>query len=125
MQSFFYWGEMPLADEVADDILAGLCQSKRTMYYNREYGAGIGDYENAPVSLSTVVMIKYDATRFMATRNGAVTDGNGGPDRRAATSQSIITVEPDGAGLNVVVPYIMLADMTRPKSLTLQFGGTK
>jgi hypothetical protein len=124
MQSFFYWGLMPLADEVADDILAGLVQPKRSMYYNRSYGAGLSDYENAPISLSNLVMIKYEAAKFMALRNNLVTDGNSGPDRRAATSQNLVSVQSNGAGIDVTVPYIMLADMTKPGSASLQFGGT-
>jgi hypothetical protein len=125
MQSFFYWDQAPLADVTADDVLAGLVQPKRSLFYSRSYGAGISDYEAAPISLSMMVMLRYEAARFMAIRNGLVTDGNDGPDRRAATSQDLVTVQQDGAGLDVVVPYVMLADMAQPRAASITVGGTK
>lgn len=125
-QSFFYWGIIPLTDEIQDDILWGLVQGKRSLFYNREYGAGLSDYENAPISASTMVMLKYEATRFMAIRNNVVSDGSDGAvDRRAATSQEVVTVEKIGAGFDVTVPYWMLADLSRQKSVSLPIGGQR
>ena len=124
MQSFFYWGAIPLVDEITDDILMGLAQPKRTLSYARSYGAGISDYENAPITLTTLVMIKYEATKFMAVRNAVVTDGNAGVDRRAATSQDIVTVQAGAAGnIDVTVPFIMFGDLTRMKAVSMSFGG--
>jgi hypothetical protein len=125
-QSFFYWGIIPLADEVQDDIMAGLMQGKRSLFYNREYGAGIRDYENAPNSASTMVMMKYEAVRFMAIRNGVVSDGSDGKvDRRAATSQAVVSVEKVGPDFDMTVPYWMLADLSRQKSVSIPIGGTR
>jgi hypothetical protein len=125
MQSFFYAGQIPIEDEIYDDVLVGLIQPKRALFYNRGYGAGIADFENAPMNLGTMVMIKYEAARFMALRNGVVTNGNGYPDRRTASSQSIVTVETDGPAINVSVGYIMLSDMVRSKAVSIPIGGLK
>ena len=124
-QSFFYWGLTDLASEVNDDILAGLVQPKRSLFYNRGYGAGLAEYENAPMGLSTNVMMRYEATKFMAVRNSVVTDGNLGPDRRAATSQELVSVEQEGPAINARMSYIMLADMTRARSMQVPIGGAK
>lgn len=124
-RSFFYWGEVPLEDEVDDDVRAALLQPRRSMFYNRGYGCDLTSYENSPVSFLTQVQLKYEAVRALANRNSVVTDGSSGPDRRAATSQSIIEVEPakDGAGYDMSVNYVMLSDMSRPRNASIPVGG--
>lgn len=125
MRSFFYWGQIPLEEEVTDDILAGLTQPQRTLFYSRKYGGGVSDFENAPLTAGTAVMLKYEVAKFFAIRNSLVTDGNSGVDRRAVTSQSLIKIEQEGPGYNISVEFILLGDLTRSKSLQVPIGGFK
>jgi len=129
MGSFFYWGLEDLPTEINDDVQWGLIQPKRSMFYNRGYGAGLAEFENAPIGLQSMVLIKYEAAKFMAVRNSVVTNGSSGyPERRVATSQDIITVDVDGngqaPGLNVNVPFIMLTNMKKSRGFA-NLGGSK
>lgn len=123
--SFFYWGVVDLPTEIADDILMGLVQPKRSLFYDRGYGGGVTEYENAPITIGTLTMLKYEVARFMGLRNSVVTDGNTGPDRRAAASQDTVDVAQSGANVDVTVSYILLADMTRNKTVPIQIGGIR
>jgi len=123
--SFFFWGVVDLPTEVNDDIQMSLVQPRRTLFYNRGYGCGITDYENAPVSIGTLTMIKYEVVRIMALRNAVVTDGNTGVDRRAAASQDTVDVVQNGPNVDVSVRYVLLSDMTRNKTVPIQIGGLK
>jgi hypothetical protein len=127
LQNFFYWGQVPLTDEIQDDILVGMVQGKRTLFYDRSYGGGIPDYENAPMNLATFIAIRYEAAKLFATRNLVVTSGNGGyPDRRALTSQAQVQIQQDSeSGLTVTIGYILMSDITRKQSVSLPIGGVR
>ena len=127
MYNFFYAGQVPISDEVNDDVLVGIVQSKRSMFYNRGYGAGVADYENTPMTFSTFVALRYEVAKWLATRNSVVTNGqNGYPDRRAVTSQDLVTVTQDSeSSLTILVQYILMADLTRKQSVSVPIGGIK
>jgi hypothetical protein len=128
-EGFFNWGQIPISQEVGEDILGGLTQGKRTMYYNRSYGAGVPDFENTPISLLTIVTLRLEVAKFMSTRNAVVTGGqivNGVQyaDRRAMTSQNVVQVTDAGGGaLDVTVPYFLLADLSSLKQAKTTIGG--
>jgi len=128
-EGFFYWGTLPVQQEVGEDLLTGLMQSKRSLFYNRDYGAGIPDFENTPISLVTIITMRLEVVKFFAIRNGRVTAGQivGGIqylDRRAATSQTAVNVvDEGGGGLFVEVPFFMLADVSSLKQVKTPIGG--
>jgi hypothetical protein len=128
-EGFFYVGKVPIAEEVAEDILVGLGLSKRSGFYNRDYGAGLAEFENVPISLVTLVQMKLSVMNFFAKRNQVVTSGQmieGLPslDRRALTSQSVIDVVDEGNGqVSISIQYIMMADLTKSYSLKAPIGG--
>jgi hypothetical protein len=115
---FFAWGTELLADEVQADLELGMVQPKRSLFYDRSYGAGVPDCENGPVSAVGLVRIKYDVASFVALRNSRVSDGSGGTrDRRVAASQSTVDVAVGRAGeVDVHLGYVMFADMRSMKS---------
>ena len=107
---FFFYGE-PGSDvdmEIQSDLLAGLMQSKRTLFYNRQDSAGVADKENFPNSLILAIMSRYDVTTWNAYRNAQVSDGtNGNPDRRISVSQSSVSVLKNEKGeFDISVGYI-------------------
>ena len=128
-EGFFFWGTLPIQQEVSEDILTGVMQPKRSMYYNRDYGAGLPEYENSPISLVTIVTMRLEVAKFFSLRNSRVTTGqlvNGiqYPDRRAATSQTAVNVvDEGGGGLAVDIPFFMLADVSGLKSVKTPIGG--
>jgi hypothetical protein len=115
---FFAWGTEPLADEVQADLELGMVQPKRSLFYDRSYGAGVPDRENGPVSAVGLVGIKYDVASFVALRNSKVSDGSGGTrDRRVAASQSTVDVTVKKTGeVDVHLGYILYSDMSSMKS---------
>jgi hypothetical protein len=127
-EAFFHWGEVALQDEIQEDVLSGLAQPKRSLLYNRSYGAGVSEYENAPVSLVSLVTLRLEVQKFFAARNKVVTSGQpySGrqyPDRRAATSQVLVNVVDEGGGnLFVDVPYVILSDMAGAKQAKVPVG---
>lgn len=121
--SFFYWGVMPLDQEVADDVRTGLAQPRRSLFYDREYGAGLSEYEGTAVSLLILIQLKYEAVKFMGLRNSVVTDGNGGPDRRAVTSQDKVYITNDGSHVDVTVEFSLMSDLSKAQSTSFPVGG--
>ena len=121
---FFYYGENqnPLEIENESDIYAGLTQRKRSMYYNRQFGAGIPDKENYPNSLALLIGTRYDVVNWAALRNNRVSTED--PDRRVAISQETVKI---GQGnkkgtMDVNVTYIPFTNFEQPKSVSLPIG---
>ena len=121
---FFFYGENDLDLETKSDILLGLIQKKRTMYYNRLDGAGISNRENSPNALLLQVVGRYDIINWVSLRNTRVSDGSNGPDRRVAVSQKSIKFTPDDKGnIDVAVLYIPLNNIQSTSKVALPIGG--
>jgi len=117
---FFYYGLTDQRAEIEADLSQGLMQSKRSMFYDRSFGAGVPEYENAPQGLALQVSLKYDIAAWVARRNQEVSDGsNGKRDRRAITSQNAIQIVQSGDGVDVMVLYIPFFDYQKPATVTL------
>lgn len=123
IDNFFYWGMDDVSREIAADIYTGIVQPQKAMFYNRQYGAGVMEYENVPNSLAAQVALRYNVVMFMARRNQVVTNGQDGPDRRAITSQSVVRVtsDPDG-NVNLDILYIELGNYEKPKMISIPLG---
>jgi hypothetical protein len=122
---FFYYGDIDLYDEVDADIAQGVVQDKRSMYYFRDFGAGLYQYENEnPSDLATAVAMRYEIADWIARRNRYVSSGNGGTrDRRAVTSQTVIQTSAGKDTTDVSVPYILLADTQGMKTVSFSLKG--
>jgi len=124
---FFYYGLSPLDEETKHDMVVGLLQPKRSLFYDRNDGAGVGEYENYPGSLVLQVDLRYSIAMWVSRRNGEVSKGNAGyPDRRVAVSQSTISVDvgtDSKAGeVDVGVSYIPYADYAKIQSVVFPAG---
>lgn len=105
---FFYYGQLPLDEEIASDMMTGLLQGYRKPFYDRSNAGGLDRFQNAPFSISTQINMRHQIAEWAANRNTVVSDGSGGyPDRRVAVSQNSITAQPDNrGGVDVTVEYI-------------------
>ncbi len=71
-----------------------------------------------------LIKLRYEIAMALSQRNAYVSNGdNGTPDRRAVTSQTAVTVEQNGAGLDITVPFIALTDLTNTSNrVTISLG---
>jgi hypothetical protein len=120
---FFFYGE-PGGDldmEIQADILSGLTQPARQMFYNNNDGAGIVEKENNPISLVLQIGLRVNIVNWVSFRNTEVTDGtNGTPDRRVAISQNSISIDSDDTGnLQIMATYLAFKDSKKPKTVTV------
>ncbi len=120
---FFYYSQNPLREEIEYDLRQGLFQPLRTLWYNRQDGAGIHESINLPNGLTLLINLRYNIVRWVAFRNTRVTDGNNNTkDRRIAVSQEFIDVQQKGQELNVDVLYIPFFDFRKPENLNIAVG---
>ena len=121
---FFYYGENrnPLEIENESDVYAGLTQRKRSLFYNRQFGAGIPDKLNYPNSLALSIGTRYDVVNWAALRNNRVSTED--PDRRVAISQATVGIKQNNkkGTLDVNVSYIPFTNFEQPKSVSLPIG---
>lgn len=104
---FFYYGQLDLDLEIESDIFNGLIQDKRSLFYNREDGAGVSEYENHPNVLLLEIGVRFEIVEWISYRNQQVGDGtNGSKERRVASSQLAIFTERNGGELDISVFYI-------------------
>lgn len=122
---FFYYDDGDPSVEIASDLMSGLLQSKRTMFYNRNEGCGISEKENYPNSINNAIAMKYDIVSWVSKRNTEVSDGTSNTiDKRIAVSQNSINVSRESnGGLNIEILYIPFYDLTRPQNMTIPVRG--
>lgn len=121
---FFFYGQLDQRKEIEADLLCGLAQGRRTMFYHRSYGAGIPEFENSPVGLALNVSLRYEAAAWVARRNLEVSDGTGGyRDRRAVTSQPAIEISGSGGQVDVQVPYVPAFDVGSVGRVSVRVSG--
>lgn len=121
----FFYDSVDVRKETEADILGMLVQPKGSMFYFRRLGCDVLGDENAPAAVSTMIKLKADVVGAFGFRNSQVTNGSlGFPDRRAFTSQSVITVEQDGqtGDTDVSVPYVETADLSSLKQTSVPLG---
>ena len=86
--------------EIQSNIFCGVLQRRRSMFYARSYGCA--PMEGAPTGIQFLIDVRYRIARWVAERNAQVGDGSGGTvDRRAITSQNLVTVSGMNQGVNV------------------------
>ena len=120
---FFYYGQNPLEEETKHDLILGLLQPRRSLFYNRSHGAGINEYENYPNSLILQINLRFNIASWISRRNGEVSAGEEGrPDRRLAVSQHTINIEGKDGNIDISVFYIPFASYNTPQSITVPAG---
>lgn len=122
--TFFNYGEGDLEEELNYDIMAGVLQPKKSMYFNRQDGCGVAELENVPSGFQVFIQANYEIAKWVSYRNSIVNDGsNGGIDRRIAISQGSIYYKADKVGnTQIQVRYIPFSNIN--KSVNLIIGGS-
>jgi hypothetical protein len=106
------------------DILRVLFQPRRSLFYYREFGAGIQDYENAPNDIMLQVLLRYRIVEAVVYRNRFVTDGSDDTiDRRIATSQNAINFVAGKGNLDIDIQFFLYSKYDLVKKFTASVGG--
>ena len=106
------------------DLMQVLIQPKRSMLYNRQFGAGIKDRENFPNAVSLQIGLRYDIASAIAYRNTVVSDGTDNTrDRRIASSQFSIEFKQDRGNLDIRVYYFNFVNTKQIRSVDIESGG--
>ena len=114
--------------EIQMDVFSGVLQRQRTMFYNR--GFGVAPMENYPSGAQFVIGTRHSIASWVARRNKEVGDGSGSTiDRRAITSQALITVVSRDSGnaqlgaVDVQILVIPMHDLKKRVPVTVPMGG--
>lgn len=120
----FYYGQTEQKTEIQGDVELCLLTPHRTMFYMRDYGSEISEFENKPVSEVSKMLLRYNVVKAIANFNSATTTGaNGYRDRRVLTSQNEITVKANGQDIDIQVGYLPMCDTNSRGQLDLSLGG--
>lgn len=124
INNFFYAGMVDLDTQIQSEVLQAITQPKRSMFYFRDAGAGIPEYENTPITAQSRIMMAYDVVMAIAGRNAQVPNGStGGVDRRVAVSQNSVTIEVKDDEVTLNVLYIPLHSLQSRKIPAVPLGG--
>lgn len=116
---FFNWGQ-DLDAEIEHSVAAAILQPKRSLYFDREEGAGLVDRENYPNAVFLRIVGAFDIVNAITFLNSQVTDGrDSNPDRRVAISQTSINFRQNGGDLDVEALYIPLKDFGKSQSVSV------
>jgi len=116
---FFYSGENDIETEIENELVSGLMQKRRSLFYNRRDGCGIAERENYPNSLTFNIRTRYDIAIWNSYRNSYISDGSiDGRDKRVSISQNGIDFQNDKKGnVDVFIYYIPFINYKQPKSV--------
>ena len=121
---FFYYGQTEQKTEIQGDVELCLFTPHRTMFYMRDYGSEISEFENKPISEISKMLLHYNIVKAIANLNSSTTTGdNGYRDRRVLTSQNEIQVSANGQNIDIQVGYLPMYDTNSRGQLDLSLGG--
>ena len=108
--------------EIKMDLLCGLTQRRRSMFYLRGYGCQ--PLENSPSGVQFFIATRHAIASWIAQRNLETGDGSGSTvDRRAVTSQDLITISANGENVDVTVLVIPTHDVSSRIPVQVPMGG--
>lgn len=120
----FYYGQTEQQTEIRGDVEICLLTPHRTMFYMREYGSEISEFENKPVSEISKLLLRYNVVKAIANFNSTTTSGeNGSRDRRVLTSQNEIQISSNGQNIDIQVGYLPMYNTNSRGQLDLSLGG--
>lgn len=120
----FYYGQTEQKTEIQGDVELCLLTPHRTMFYMRDYGSEISEFENKPVSEISKMLLRYNIVKAIANFNSVTTTGaDGHRDRRVLTSQNEIQVSTNGQNIDIQVGYLPMYNTNSQGQLDLSLGG--
>lgn len=122
--SFFFYGQGKLDEEIRQDLSNGLTTSKNKLFFNRSDSAGTNDYLNNPVGLALQVGLRYAVIKWIAYRNTYTGDGiNNTKERRIATSQNEIQVDiKNKRDIDLTIFYLTFFEYQKNKTINIPIG---
>ena len=125
---FFFYDTVSIEQGNEADLVTSILQPKKSLFYNRKYGAGISESINYPNAIAMKVGIPYDIVDTVSTRNTQVVDGTSQQkDRRFAASQESVKIEQNNKGeIETTVSYINFNDFEEQSvNISLPMGSLK
>lgn len=120
---FFYYGLLDDEVETEHNLMAGLLQPERSLYYDRSDSVGISSYENHPNNLMLQIQLRFQIANWVNFYNSYTGDGtNGSKERRLAISQFSILFDQVGDNLDITTLYIPFSNYTQIKSVKTSVG---
>lgn len=120
--TFFYYGEGKLQDEIASDLIQILVQPKRSLLYSRSRNSS-GIQENFPNTVRIKTLYPFDIVSAISKRNNVVGNGqNGSKERRVATSQNLVKIKQKGSEVDISVFYLPFYDINQNTKVEFQIG---
>ena len=121
---FFFYGITDQKTEIQGDMELCLLTPYRSMFYMRNYGSEISEYENKPISEISKMLLRYNIVKAIANFNAFTTTGKlGYRDRRVLTSQNKTDIETNGQNVDIQVQYLPMYDTGSQGQLDLSLGG--
>ena len=112
---FFLSGELPLLDEIQEELRQLFLQPRNALFFNRSEGSTIPFRENSPGSIQQEIELRHDIVDAAGRRNIVTDDGElTGRDKRVALSQHTVSFNrPTQNALNITVSYFVLTDLSK------------
>jgi len=120
---FFYYGTLSDELETEHNLMTGLLQPERSLYYNRSDSVGVDSFENHPNNLMLQIQLRFQIANWINYYNSYTGDGTGlSKERRLAISQFSIMFEQNLDNLDIEILYIPFSDYTQLKSIKTGVG---
>ena len=120
---FFYYGALSDELETEHNLMTGLLQPERSLYYNRSDSVGVDSFENHPNNLMLQIQLRFQIANWINYYNSYTGDGTGlSKERRLAISQFSIMFEQNLDNLDIEILYIPFSDYTQLKSIKTGVG---
>lgn len=120
---FFFYGTLSDEIETEHNLMAGLLQPERSLYYDRSDSVGVGSYENHPNNLILQIQLRFQIANWVNFFNSYTGDGSSGSkERRLAISQFSILFEQTNDNLDMDILYIPFSNYTQIKSVKTSIG---
>jgi hypothetical protein len=118
LDMMFFYGELPEDMELEHNLMSGLLQPERSLFYNRSDSVGVTSYENHPNNILLQVKLRYRVAEWINYYNTYTGDGTDGrKERRIAVSQFSIDFENLDDAINMEVFYIPFVNYTQIQSV--------
>lgn len=120
---FFYYGTLSDELETEHNLMTGLLQPERSLYYNRSDSVGVDSFENHPNNLMLQVQLRFQIANWINYYNSYTGDGTGSSkERRLAISQFSIMFEQNLDNLDIEILYIPFSEYSQLKSIKTGVG---
>ena len=118
-EDFFYYGEnlFTLEHENEFDIIQGIIQPLKSLFYFRREGVGIQELENYPNSFILLLLGRYNIVKWVAFRNTYIISNNF--NRQIIVSQDSIGMTQEYNEVNIDIGYRSYKNINKYTSVSI------